>query len=300
MISNVLEELRKRGFLKPSFTPFCTNLVRHVKLFYLFADGDGLFVKITNGGEAKREYFALQSVRNVLGRHVPNPLLLIESSPHTAFVTPLFKHRGMDLEDLRNGRICDQIGFLLNSDLGSKQSSCFYIPVSVEEIRCFFENKPFVIDWPDWIIGYMEKVGNSVYSELPVSAQHGDFTLYNFGVCGSLVMLFDWEDYGKVEFWGFDIASFMFSLIIAQKAGKLVASTPSRMFDLRGGNLVLNALESKSIRDEVFMKYFPFYVLSFLYLKKELGYGLRIIEETKNFLQLLLTSKQWQQLMLSE
>jgi hypothetical protein len=299
MISEILQEVHQRGLLGPYQTRFISNLLRHIKLFYIFPNGHGLFLKITNGLEAKQEYCALKHVRNLLGGHVPEPLLLVEDCPHTAFVTSLVQHRDMMLKDLQKKGVRDQLGTILSSSLTSDHDLSCFKPLSPEDIQNFCENDHVTSDFPKWALVYVQNAIKSIWQELPQCAQHGDLVLYNLGINKDTVVLFDWEDHGKIGFGGYDIATFIFSLIAAQDAFKLVSRDPNQMFDVAGGQIVLDVLDTNRINPQLFLKYFPFLILCFLYLKKKLVYGSGTVDRTTSFLRSLFISNIWKRLMLS-
>jgi len=299
MIHGIMQQIKRTGLIHPNTTPFCSNLVRHIKLFYLLPEQRGLFVKITNGDEAKREYLALKGLSYSLANHVARPLMFVERTPHTAFVTPLLKHRPIILKDFRNDKIYKQVSIILESQFLPSPTT----PISQRgldlQIKALLETESLLLNMPTWTVDYIDSVMDSIYQAIPQCPQHSDLTLYNLGIHNNSLILFDWEDYGRISFAGFDIATFVFSLIIACKAYKLVANNPSYIFQLPGGQVALAALQKNHIPLNVFTKFFPFFILCFLYLKKEFAYGLGITQTTIEFLKTLFASHPWKAIMLS-
>lgn len=107
--------------------------------------------------------------------------------------------------------------------------------------------------------------------ELPAAPQHGDFALTNLGVTRSGLVLFDWEDYGLFELPGLDLFTLLLS--IAWANGCEVTDTLRPKHPLNG--FVTIACSAMGLSLAQFGALMPIYTLTFRYLKRNYGAGVR-------------------------
>lgn len=108
--------------------------------------------------------------------------------------------------------------------------------------------------------------------------QHGDLVLNNIALTGNSLILFDWEDYAKIAYPGFDLATLLLSLYEFDIAALTDALLERDCLDL----MVQHPLEAISLTKEVFLSYLPLYLYIFLYLKQSNEYGEEVINRTKS------------------
>jgi hypothetical protein len=101
--------------------------------------------------------------------------------------------------------------------------------------------------------------------------QHGDFVLNNIGRAGDRLVVFDWEDYGKVSLPGLDIFTLCFSML--EGAGDALHSMMRPDIRLAPAAAVFleRACGGQGIDLAMFRRLAPFYLLVFLYLKRNYG-----------------------------
>jgi hypothetical protein len=101
--------------------------------------------------------------------------------------------------------------------------------------------------------------------------QHGDFVLNNIGRAGDRLVVFDWEDYGKVSLPGLDIFTLCFSML--EGAGDALHAMMRPDFRLAPAAAVFleRACGGQGIDLAMFRRLAPFYLLVFLYLKRNYG-----------------------------
>ena len=108
---------------------------------------------------------------------------------------------------------------------------------------------------------------------LPERPQHGDFVVNNLGRCGQRLVVFDWEDYEKTGLPGLDVFTLGWSLL-GHDSNAL--DTLSRADDPRLAAFLRRACEGQGLDPGQFRRLARFYLLVFLYLKR--NYGARVQE----------------------
>jgi len=115
--------------------------------------------------------------------------------------------------------------------------------------------------------------GLSELESLGAVPQHGDFVVNNVGTKGSRLIVFDWEDFGKVSLPGFDLCTLAMSLADAE--------VPGITFERygRGSDRLLSFLKPAcgaiGLDIDQFWRLVPLYLLTFLYLKQGYAAGIR-------------------------
>lgn len=112
-------------------------------------------------------------------------------------------------------------------------------------------------------------------ASLPNQRQHGDFVPNNFGVCASGLLVFDWEDFGKVNLPGFDLAVLLASCVdfdpeeLRRIRAPLANDLEARVEWLPEAFQVLGLEASR------FWRCVPFHLIAFLCLKDRYSPAIR-------------------------
>jgi hypothetical protein len=101
--------------------------------------------------------------------------------------------------------------------------------------------------------------------------QHGDFTLNNLGLTREGLVVFDWEDFGKVGLPGLDLCTLVVSAFEAHPEGAVDAFAGRSVAGRRLWPLVEPACASLGMDVAQFRRLVPLHLLAFLQLKE--GYG---------------------------
>lgn len=111
---------------------------------------------------------------------------------------------------------------------------------------------------------------------LPHIAQHGDFAVNNLGLRDSGLVVFDWEDFGRVALPGFDLCT-----VVASDSGL----NPERLRAVMQGagpqsdlyqHLLQKACSVIGLTPELFRRLIPLYLAIFLDLKRDYGEAIRV------------------------
>lgn len=60
---------------------------------------------------------------------------------------------------------------------------------------------------------WLDRSGAALLARMPAVVQHGDLAVNNVGISAGGLVVFDWEDYGRVAFPAFDLTIFLSSLL---------------------------------------------------------------------------------------
>jgi hypothetical protein len=133
----------------------------------------------------------------------------------------------------------------------------------LERLEARFRSSPHA----PLLVAWLEGRGTRELDALGVSPQHGDFVLSNLGIAAHRLVIFDWEDFGKICLPGFDLCTLVISSIdletddldcLVEGRGPLVD---------RLSVVVMPACKALGIEAAQFWHAFPLYLLTFLYLK---------------------------------
>jgi hypothetical protein len=101
--------------------------------------------------------------------------------------------------------------------------------------------------------------------------QHGDFVFNNLASSNGRLVIFDWEDYGRCGLPGLDIFTLCLSLLEEDLDGVRAMIDPTAGMASPVDDLIRRACEIQSIPLPMFRRLVPFYLLVFLYLKRNYG-----------------------------
>jgi hypothetical protein len=137
----------------------------------------------------------------------------------------------------------------------------------VQRVAAHFEGGPYA----RIATACIRQAQASGVESMPTQAQHGDFVLNNLGQHDGRLVVFDWEDYGRVGLPGFDICTLCLSLL-GEDADALRRVMSARAPQAQVLDDVLaRACQAQGIELDRFRRLIPFYLLVFLYLKRNYG-----------------------------
>ncbi len=280
----------------PFSLPFCAKFTRNLKLYYHNDKYGGFFVKVCLNECAKREYNALKFAYDRTNNHVPEPLLLFNTNTLSAYISPLYHFLPLTYDmffaNSFSDQICEILCICLNDRIDYPLSDSE--PIASEQLKSF-AIKERIFDSEDHkIISYIDN-SYTMLSSIVQIPQHCDLTPYNFSIENKKVFLCDWEDYGLICFPGFDLATLIMGLASKTGLQKKLTVYPD----------VLNMPTFKKITDtlrscgeltlEQWCILFPFYILLFSYLKKQLGYSMEYFETLRKFLNIVFHADNWRE-----
>jgi hypothetical protein len=127
----------------------------------------------------------------------------------------------------------------------------------------------------------------------PPAAQHCDFSYANLGIAsdGTLIV-FDWEQYGMVQFPGFDLATFLVGHHHQCGTTDELLRSPESLIAVIDRDLGRGFLESLGFTAESFVAVFPAYIRVFWMLKRD-GFGAAINRRVQSMWLRLCGADSW-------
>jgi hypothetical protein len=295
MFDEVVRELAREGLLLKEPVAFCGDFRRHVKLFFpsVSSARPGVFVKLSHGEEGvAAECQAIAVVTNHFKRFLILPLHFWREGSLSVAAYPLLKLGNVTPAHLARPAIYSQLAELFALFFSQPTVDDSPMKAGDEEIVEFFAGKGFPFFNP--LASYFRSSRRILVQGDLVCVQHGDFAINNLAIDsqGKLLLL-DWEDYGKITFPYFDLATFLFSVVIAQNRVAEIGTWPQALCATPGWTTVIQTCNARGLAEDEFLRLFPFYMMLFLYLKIEHGYGDYIIDQIEGFLNRVAESAQW-------
>ena len=292
----LVEQLLKRLKLAP---PACEpryyiNITSGESLaISAFVDGDRFVqVKASEYLNLAPQYASYCAASNDFGAFVPRPLGYDECEGWSIMVTEGIEHTMAGRETVlqlaqdeagKVGDVAAQLfeffgrGAALDGAAASHLSACRQselLPV----LRGYFEPTPWAAAAAA-CIGQAQALGVPAMPEVP---QHGDLVFNNLGWAQGRLVVFDWEDYRKVALPGLDIFTLAMSLLDGDtQAICAMATAPGR-----ADAFIARACQLQAITLPLFRSLVPFYMLVFLYLKR--NYGVQIQQDVGELLMQML------------
>jgi hypothetical protein len=193
-------------------------------------------------------------------------LFVTEGVPHRQFF------RG-DLLDPRRARkwIPEICRFFQRSRLDPlKDSQGAACATLLESLEASFKDSQFGSILALWCSG----PGLRELEALGVTRQHCDFVANNLGVAGSRLVVFDWEDFGRISLPGLDLCTLVVSCVNGDT--DIVLANGGSALANRCSIFVNPACAALDMDVSLFWRLVPLYLLTFLYLKNTYGRDIRI------------------------
>jgi len=125
-----------------------------------------------------------------------------------------------------------------------------------------------------------EWIENEHLDRLPHIRQHGDFVMNNLGLPSTGLVVFDWEDFGRISLPGLDVCTLL-SSDTRFDAARFLATVDESQESPDGPALVVRqSLPGMGLTPVLFRQLVPLYLILFLDLK--LDYGVAITTTVRN------------------
>lgn len=293
-LKQILNHLIYEELLHKHHTSFCGVYGRHIKLYFPDEKNKhgGLFVKCSQDFGIENEYRILNIAADHFNGYVVQPLQFWYEGNVNVAVYPLQSFKNIRPEKFDEKEIKNQLVDLFDRFISQDQSFQEELNVSDEALIIFYKQSgfSFFISLKDYFSYTMQNLRNQ-YGKI---SQHGDFAINNIAIDskGNLI-LFDWENFGIINYPIFDLATLLFSNALDQGMVESFSKNPGILFDIPGASLIRLVCQKQGMSTNSFQKYFPFFMMLFIYLKQELGYGEYIVAWLKKFLDQVSTSEEW-------
>ncbi len=252
-------------------------------LLNAFINNDQFYhFKVTEIDDLYPEYQLYQEARELFGDYTPNIIGFLRKNGWDIVLTEGVHHRVLSparlIEDKSN--LTQQIiNFLkLMTAKGGPPASKNRHNDFIQELYDHFSSTQFAHVIEPWL-------NNSKIESLPHIRQHGDFAVNNIAESGSKLIIFDWEDFGKVALPGFDLCILLASVLRYDDREILAFIRDPKPKHSTLSNLLDLSKEVAGIAPSLFKELIPLYLTIFLYLKKD--YGTSIQKNVGDLISLL-------------
>lgn len=290
MLTSVAGMLRELGLVSAQARlSHSINLTTGECIALSLYDGRRFFqVKVSEFISLKREFERCVRASERFGRFVPRPLgygerdgwsmLVLEGIKHTNIQASVLLRSARDDTSLSRD-LCEFFEFAgsyrveSDSSIDSPRDPQWWI----EQFRH--------TNYEQLAMTWVEHGVRCGMFDLPVRSQHGDFVLNNLAWTGKNLVIFDWEDFGKIGSPGLDLATLLTSL--SQENVKFLHQFFAYANPELGtaGELIRRACSSYGMDFDQFRTLLPVYLLMFAHLKQY--YGRHVQRRVCSFLQLL-------------
>lgn len=233
-------------------------------------------IKISMTDDLQAEYQQLKTLYNHFSRFMVKPLGFHIWAEKGFLVNQGLRHDPFSLYKIliskpKQNEIIDY--FLLSQATCLKRSVQHSEPVSLV-MTCVLQD--------EFQIRQVEMLSEQLLS-LGCQNQHSDFVVNNLAFNGDNLIIFDWEDYGKIQYPGFDLAIFLCSLFEfnMKELFNALKNTPA----IR--RIAIECFKEIGLEISDVYQFMPLYLYGFLYLKYTLAYSKESIKRTERSIQQL-------------
>lgn len=161
--------------------------------------------------------------------------------------------------------------FLLSQAICLKKNIQHYEPLSLEISSALQDDSQ---------IRQVEMLSEQLLN-IGLQKQHSDFVVNNLAFNGDKLIIFDWEDYGKIQYPGFDLVILLCSLF---------EFNMTELFDALKNTAPIRRIATECFKElglalsDVY-QFMPLYLYGFLHLKHALAYSEESIKRTERSIQ---------------
>lgn len=249
--------------------------------FFIFCNRQDFYqVKISSERPLQKEYEALKTVNQAIPTNVPQLIGFYQKEGFEILVSKGIKHRKIKPLKSEGKIVCGEVKTIIKRSKVSfeeKKPSQVHLG-QLKTVFEYFKDRPFSIRMEEWL----RKFDYEVLNYLPYIKQHGDFTFYNMGLAGDRLIIFDWEDFGKITIPGFDVFCLTVDLLTGFDKTRIEKISKIKDYPIEIIELIEFFCNELSIDMKLYFNLYPAYALCFLYLKEKYGYSKDIIGKVEN------------------
>jgi hypothetical protein len=283
MIDTVQGFLRKHGLARGRHSVCNINIGRSF-IFEVFEKPSSyIVVKASKTADLQREFECQAASYSALPEYVPEPLAFGQAKGLFLLASRGVPHVRLTMRSVRDtaGRLCTGIGEYVrrsatafaNSEPHSEHAE------ELERVIGYLQEPELVTV----LRSYIRQLDLEQLRLLPHVRQHGDLVANNIGLTRRTLVIFDWEDFGRVQLPGFDIALLLMSLLDfdAIRLKHWFERKEPRELD----NIVTKAAGCLGINRSMLWMWLPMYLAHFLYLKAVFSYRPAIKDRVRGVLE---------------
>ena len=227
-------------------------------------------VKVSRNADLQREFESQRASYSVLPEYVPEPLAFGESKGLFLLASEGVPHVRLTMVTMRGARkrIPCAIG-----EYARRSTGVFVNQKSTSQHLDDLDNAIYSLRDRRLAIAlgsYIRSVELEKVHMLPHIRQHGDFVINNIGITDTGIVIFDWEDFGRVELPGFDIGLLLMSCLGYNADFIKLWFEQGVPQDL--DEVIAAAREGLGLSRAMLWMLLPLYLVHFLYLKEMFSY----------------------------
>lgn len=277
MLAIVADILREQKLLEKGDEPiFNISLIsgEQLNLQAFTHDGAHFHTRVKQRGVVPAEYEKCCKGWRSFPQYAPEPLGRYFRESWEIILVQGVSHRPVSLGDIarnRQGLVQELIGFFA----ASREAA--HVAQPMEPHRAFLRRVQERAADQGCATIVNQWLAVDELDRLPHIAQHGDLVVNNLGLRDSGLVVFDWEDFGRVALPGLDLCT-----VVASDCGL----NPERLRAVMQGagppshsyqHLLRNACPAIGLTPELFRRLIPLYLAIFLDLKRDYGDAIRAV-----------------------
>lgn len=273
MLKLVDEALTELGLIQAGQPlRYCVNITTGEAIsISAFVDGNIFFqVKSSEFVDLEPEYQAYQKASSRFPGFVPRPLGFVAKRGWRIMVSEGVRHAAFPVEALlkfdarRQTPATDLLRYFEIGCLNAALPTVAPHKALLDSLDEYFAGTRYA----GLARRYVELAHLEGVHSLPVVAQHGDFVLNNLARSAGRLVIFDWEDYGKIALQGLDLATLTFSVLGNDTRLMLRLSEERGVLDVPVEAFLRRACACSGIDFTLFRRLIPLYLIVFLYMKR--------------------------------
>lgn len=250
-------------------------------LFHLFSDsGEYFILKVADEHAIQAEFAALRELWPKLGTMAPEPLGATAFGGQSILVLRGVRHSALSHRNLERcgSTVREALFKLLEVQAGAtppaRQDAPGFAGAALAALR---RRRPDELD----SLAVFTDERLEALSMLPAVKQHGDFLPPNLGLTPAGLIVFDWEDYGRVTMPGFDLLVFV--IWMANFDAAAIFSLIERPSDALPDQLIRGFCAACRIDPAALHLLAVMSGICFFHLKRSLGYTEGISETAERY-----------------
>lgn len=288
MISTVLSVLSDLGALQPGHQArYNISLTKgDALLLNVFVDNQSSFfhIRISENISLGSEFQNHQTASYMFTEFVPRPLGYFTRDGWEIVVTEGVHYRYLSPKLAISSPVRQGIfKFFATATLKARiERPAEPHSVFLTKLHQHFKGSPFVSLLESWLT----TSGRNVIDALAHIRQHGDFVPINLGIAKSKVVVFDWEDFGKIMLPGFDLCTLFISMVQFDAHKILLLMETDKPGSDPYISFMQEACLALDLDFQLFCRLIPVYILISSYLKE--NYAAPVRQSTEMLLRQLL------------
>lgn len=247
--------------------------------------GNFFQIKASEFIDVRPEFEALTEARTLYPLFVPRTLAYFSQDGWSVMVSEGVRHSVFSGDEFfrhRHARIItDQLQQYFRTQGQRKTPVADVAEGLLRELAEGFDDTAF----EDLAVFWLGRFGSQDLEAIGQIPQHGDFCVNNLAYAAGGLVIFDWEDFGKVKLAGLDLCSLYLTITAMRPDAIRALVSPAGTLPRDLERFVREACGGLKIPFETFRRLMPLYMLVFLYLKR--NYGLPVQERIAALLRTL-------------